>query len=141
MESVGDSEDVKRLTCNHIFHKQCINRWQKGVVGDANKHCPLCRQSMSPPSFIGNVISDIDSLLQQLEPDEREREIWIEDPSGEYNQAPRSLAFEVSPRPQRQRHHEHRRDPVNVEYENPHHQPPRCRIIIIAIRTSISFKF
>ena len=74
LESVAESEDAKRLTCGHIFHKQCIEKWQKGSVGDVNQHCPLCRQSMTPmnfnDNFIGVSLPDLQgSNAQQPPPD------------------------------------------------------------------------
>lgn len=30
--------DLKKLKCNHIFHKKCIDKWFK-----KHKKCPICR--------------------------------------------------------------------------------------------------
>lgn len=30
----------RTLSCNHLFHKKCIDKWFRGF----NKCCPICRQ-------------------------------------------------------------------------------------------------
>lgn len=32
-------EDLKKLSCGHLYHKNCIDSWNK------NNGCPMCRQS------------------------------------------------------------------------------------------------
>lgn len=37
MDSFQDGEDIKKLFCEHIFHKECLNQWLQ-----SKKNCPLC---------------------------------------------------------------------------------------------------
>ncbi|KAH0681701.1 hypothetical protein KY289_019453 [Solanum tuberosum] len=39
LSQVEEGEEVKELTCNHIFHRVCLERW----VGFGHVTCPLCR--------------------------------------------------------------------------------------------------
>ncbi|MCD9638219.1 hypothetical protein HAX54_022047 [Datura stramonium] len=39
---VEEGLEVKELTCHHIFHKVCLDRW----VGFGHVTCPLCRGSL-----------------------------------------------------------------------------------------------
>ena len=34
---------VKLINCNHIFHKECIEKWYKN---SENVNCPVCRDSI-----------------------------------------------------------------------------------------------
>ena len=36
------NEDLVELTCKHIFHKSCIDEWNK-----IQNHCPNCRNDMT----------------------------------------------------------------------------------------------
>lgn len=40
LSQVEEGEEVKELTCNHIFHRVCLERW----VGFGHVTCPLCRR-------------------------------------------------------------------------------------------------
>lgn len=37
-----ENEGIRQLSCNHSYHKKCIDRWF--IVGQANT-CPICRQN------------------------------------------------------------------------------------------------
>ena len=39
IENFNDDDDVIKIPCNHIFHKNCIKSW---VCEESNK-CPICR--------------------------------------------------------------------------------------------------
>ena len=42
VESLNDNIAIK-LTCDHIFHKKCLEEWLKK---GKNKDCPLCRMKI-----------------------------------------------------------------------------------------------
>lgn len=37
-DTIKDKDIIKKLYCNHTFHKKCINKWLK-----INNTCPFCR--------------------------------------------------------------------------------------------------
>jgi len=37
MDTFQDREKLKRLTCGHIYHKECLNQWIQN-----NNYCQLC---------------------------------------------------------------------------------------------------
>ena len=39
LESYHDNDKIVQLTCNHIFHKDCIREW----LQNKQNNCPLCR--------------------------------------------------------------------------------------------------
>ena len=47
MEAIAVSEEINTLKCNHIFHKQCLDEWRAGSLGDVNRRCPMCRKALS----------------------------------------------------------------------------------------------
>tara|TARA_A100001015_G_C15006654_1_gene721016 strand:+ start:904 stop:1419 length:516 start_codon:yes stop_codon:yes gene_type:complete len=42
LDVVENNDFVKLINCKHIFHKSCIDEWQK-----INNTCPLCRKNIS----------------------------------------------------------------------------------------------
>ena len=40
-ESFKLNEFQRTLTCNHVFHKKCIDKWLKD-----NLNCPMCRKEI-----------------------------------------------------------------------------------------------
>lgn len=42
LEDFEDSSYVRRLSCDHIFHRECVDRWFH-----RNFVCPICRNKMS----------------------------------------------------------------------------------------------
>ncbi|KAK1416101.1 hypothetical protein QVD17_31889 [Tagetes erecta] len=41
LNSFNDGEQVRKLTCHHVFHKECFDGW----IERMNFKCPLCRSS------------------------------------------------------------------------------------------------
>lgn len=37
-EEAANQQAIKKLSCNHIFHKTCIQAWVR-----IHNNCPLCR--------------------------------------------------------------------------------------------------
>ncbi|XLR23623.1 hypothetical protein S83_051523 [Arachis hypogaea] len=54
--NIGEGEEITVLRCDHIFHKNCLDRW---VVGFNNATCPLCRQFMRPRRTITELGADV----------------------------------------------------------------------------------
>ena len=48
---IGEGEEIIVLRCDHVFHKECLDRW----VGFNNATCPLCRQSVGPRGDISEL--------------------------------------------------------------------------------------
>ena len=41
LEEFKEDDIIKKLNCNHIFHKDCLEPWLNN-----NRNCPLCRQNI-----------------------------------------------------------------------------------------------
>mgnify|MGYP001166723081 CR=1 FL=1 len=41
LDEFKDGDTIKKLNCNHIFHKDCLEPWLNN-----NRNCPLCRQNI-----------------------------------------------------------------------------------------------
>ena len=41
LEEFKNEDILKKLTCDHIFHKDCLQPW---INNNNNKTCPLCRR-------------------------------------------------------------------------------------------------
>lgn len=46
--SIGEGEEVKELRCEHVFHRECLDRWI-GYDGHIHATCPLCRDNLAAP--------------------------------------------------------------------------------------------
>lgn len=43
--SVKYTEFIRKLPCNHIYHKKCIDKWLISLLKKSEKmNCPLCRK-------------------------------------------------------------------------------------------------
>lgn len=42
MSTLRSGEQVRRLSCRHVFHKDCFDGW----LGHLNFNCPLCRSPL-----------------------------------------------------------------------------------------------
>ena len=43
MDVFTENEKVQKLSCGHIFHKECLNQWSL-----SQKTCPLCGEKTIP---------------------------------------------------------------------------------------------
>ena len=41
LEDFKEGDTIKKLNCNHIFHKDCLEPWL-----NENNNCPMCRQNI-----------------------------------------------------------------------------------------------
>ena len=48
--------DKTITSCNHIFHKRCLQKWLK-----IKKNCPVCRTPITQPIPFGGIISKINT--------------------------------------------------------------------------------
>ena len=44
LEEIEVGEYQRQLSCSHVFHKKCIDKW---IIADVNCSCPLCRMDLS----------------------------------------------------------------------------------------------
>jgi hypothetical protein len=48
LEDYNPEEDLRLLTCRHVFHKECVDRW----LETGRNNCPACRSQVRiPESF------------------------------------------------------------------------------------------
>ena len=50
LDKIDANDDVYLLSCEHIFHIQCLDR----AINQKHKHCPICRQEIKLRSFTAN---------------------------------------------------------------------------------------
>uniref|UniRef100_A0A7N2MSJ7 RING-type domain-containing protein n=1 Tax=Quercus lobata TaxID=97700 RepID=A0A7N2MSJ7_QUELO len=48
MCEIEEGEEIRQLTCDHLFHRVCLDRW----LGYKRLTCPLCRGSLFPCTTI-----------------------------------------------------------------------------------------
>ncbi|KAK7283735.1 hypothetical protein RIF29_13477 [Crotalaria pallida] len=52
---IEEGEETRVLRCNHIFHKDCLDKW----VGFNNVTCPLCRESVGPRRVVTDLGAEV----------------------------------------------------------------------------------
>ena len=43
LDKFNDNDEILLTKCNHIFHKDCINKW----IIDYNIKCPICKEKIA----------------------------------------------------------------------------------------------
>lgn len=41
INKIESNEYIRKLKCNHLFHKKCVDNWLK-----KNQNCPMCRKTV-----------------------------------------------------------------------------------------------
>lgn len=41
LNKIETNEYIRKLKCNHLFHKKCVDKWLK-----KNQNCPMCRKTI-----------------------------------------------------------------------------------------------
>lgn len=44
LNKIKCNEYIRKLKCNHLFHKKCVDNWLKRNIEHAN--CPMCREAV-----------------------------------------------------------------------------------------------
>ncbi|KAK7309970.1 hypothetical protein RJT34_07135 [Clitoria ternatea] len=52
---IEDEEEIRVLRCEHVFHRNCLDRWVSFKVAT----CPLCREQVRPRRSINEVGAQI----------------------------------------------------------------------------------
>ncbi|CAI0456009.1 unnamed protein product [Linum tenue] len=47
LSKVEQGEEIRKLTCCHVFHKVCLDRWSTHSFTRRHPTCPLCRRPLS----------------------------------------------------------------------------------------------
>jgi hypothetical protein len=47
LEEFKNEDLLKKLNCNHIFHKDCLGTWINNNTNKNNNTCPLCRRVLT----------------------------------------------------------------------------------------------
>lgn len=45
INKIESNEYIRKLKCNHLFHKKCVDNWLKKNIENAN--CPMCRSKVN----------------------------------------------------------------------------------------------
>ncbi|GAB4840226.1 hypothetical protein Ancab_020991 [Ancistrocladus abbreviatus] len=63
LSEIEHGEDIRRLRCHHLFHKDCLHRW----MSTGHTTCPLCRGPLASPAVV--VEGGAELVLLQFFPD------------------------------------------------------------------------
>jgi len=44
INKIESNEYIRKLKCNHLFHKKCVDNWLKKNIENAS--CPMCRSKV-----------------------------------------------------------------------------------------------
>jgi hypothetical protein len=58
LDNVKKTEYIRKLECNHEYHKKCIDNWMYSLYKNGDViNCPLCRKTVIYNNvFIGDVV-------------------------------------------------------------------------------------
>jgi E3 ubiquitin-protein ligase RHA2 len=45
INKIESNEYIRKLKCNHLFHKKCVDNWLKKNIENAS--CPMCRSKVN----------------------------------------------------------------------------------------------
>jgi hypothetical protein len=49
INKIESNEYIRKLKCNHLFHKKCVDNWLKKNI--ENPSCPMCRSKVHLKNF------------------------------------------------------------------------------------------
>lgn len=64
-----EDEEIRKLKCKHIFHKDCLDRW----LQHCSATCPLCRNKVLPD----DVVASYHRMRDRVDSDESDEDVIL----------------------------------------------------------------